>query len=189
MSDSSVEKIRSALPPDQSKLFFGLVNTFGIHEDDDRLVVLAGVAMLLARADELTARFEDAGPMIAGAPEQVRSALTSGLVSLDSTVSEAIERSVAVTLDMMTNEVRSLVRELVVTEMTAASAMRTQAIQDEVRALSRAAQDVAAGGQGGNAAGKATVATDFGWMHRAVWALGGAVVTLLLVLAVLRFHH
>jgi len=96
---------------------------------------------------------------------------------------------VAVTLDMMTNEVRSLVRELVVTEMTAASAMRTQAIRDEVRALSRAAQDVAAGGHGGNPAGKVTVATGFGWMHRAVWALGGAVVTLLLVLAVLRFHY
>lgn len=188
---TSVEKIRSALPAEQSKLFFGLVNTFGIHEDDDRLVILAAMAMLLAKNEDLVSRFEEVAPLIADAPERVKAALANGLVNLDSTVAESIERSVAVTLDMMSNEVRSLVRELVVTEMTAASKLRSQAIEDEARGVRRVFEQMLqdAGGSGGLATAKAAVGGRNPWGDRILWALGGVAVALLIVGAILRFHH
>lgn len=191
MSENAVQKIRSSLSPEAGKAFYGLVNTFGIHEDDDRLVILAASAMLLQRADELTQRFEDVGPLVAEAPDRVRTAMSGGLTSLDSTISEAVERAVAVALDMMTNEVRSLVRELVVTEMTTASQLRSQSIADEVQRLSRAAQDLANAkpSAGGVSAGNGAAAPAVSWMQRIGFYLGGIATALAIVAAALRAHH
>lgn len=188
---SSVAKIQDALPDEQAKLFFRLVNTFGLREDDDRLVVIAAVAMLLTKVETLVTRFESVADAIGHSPEQVRTAIAGGLANLDQAIAEGIEKNIAVTLDMMTNEIRSLVRELVVTETTTAATVRSQAIRDEVAKLTQAAKELALAESGAGAGAERTALTTAAvpaW-HKLLWGGAGFFVAMVFVLIVTHWRR
>jgi len=181
---SALDKIRGALAPEAGKALFGLCNTFQIREDDDRLVIMAAAAMLIARLEEVTSRFDASSDVLGRSPELVSTAITGGFTGIDERITESVERAVAVTLDMVTTEVRSLVRDLVVAEMTTAAMVRTQAINQEAEALVRKVQEM------GVPAGATSVAMAAEpWWHKLVWGLVGGCVVLLGMLVVLHVRR
>jgi hypothetical protein len=188
---SHLDRIRAALSPEGSKTLYGLVNTFGIREDDDRLVPLAAHAMILERITEVAERLEEVVPMLLDLPQRIQTAIQGGVNNAEETVSEAVERSIAVALDLMTTEVRKLVRELVIAEMTTAGTLRTQAIQHEAEGMRRAAEGLAAErtSRGGVPVPGSEVPASGGGVHSWAWGLGGVAIGAVLMLVVNIFRH
>jgi hypothetical protein len=114
----------------------------------------------------------------------VRDAFTAGTQGLSEKIEVEVHRSIGSAIEIMSQEVRTMARELALSEFNAASQIRSSAVAAEVRSLKEAALQLGTSGAPGSvpSAAKSSV--------KAWWYAGGAfVIGMMFEALVMRLVH
>ncbi|MHB8139668.1 MAG: hypothetical protein ACYDHD_00175 [Vulcanimicrobiaceae bacterium] len=182
---SHADEVRRALPEAESKLFFKLLNQYGLSEDDDRFVMLAAVAPMLERLDQISLKLEAGAAAYEGGPKAIADAFRSGSQSLRESVEDTVLKAIGGGVDAMAAEVKAWARDLALSEYNAASQIRSSAIRDEVAGLKATMEQYV---QSGVTASGGTVSPGGGWLERVSYALVGMGLAVVVML-VLHVHR
>jgi hypothetical protein len=124
VSKNYIGRIKEALGPERALVFLETVNALDLGPEDPELLLAAANASMVVSLAEIP------GQMVAGR-EQLEALFARFLQDVDLRIAESMITAV----DEMATEVRTMARELALGEYSAAAALRSAAIMDEVRAL------------------------------------------------------
>jgi flagellar hook-associated protein FlgK len=157
---SFVQRIRENLDDQAGRNFEALVHYLGVDENDKQLALVAAIAPLITDLDATAKAIQEATQTTQNLPKDMRDAVDQGIKKLNEEAEVTITGKVAQAMEIMRQEIQSMARDCAVSEFSAASMLRSQAIKDEVRALRAAAEQFVASGAQSAPAGEAGRATN-----------------------------
>lgn len=179
---SHLDDIRAALPKAEGDLLFRMAHQYGVSENDDRFVMLAAIAPMVSRIEEIGSRLEPLLEVAESLPVQLQASLRAGSEALSERIEMDVLKAIGMGVDTMGQEVRQMARDLALSEFTAGSQTRGAAIREEVAQLRAAIEDYLASGASPTTSATASSSAP-PWRG---WVIGiGAFVVGLLVEAVL----
>ncbi len=138
-----VDRICGALGPERTIVFKQMLHVFNLKAADPELLVGMAVASMLVDVRDLLDRAEALGVTLSDAAKSVSAAMSTGSDSLAEKIDLEVSKSVARSMDSMSEELRRLARELALNEVNAAGLARQTVIEQETKALVAAARDFA----------------------------------------------